>query len=391
MKHDPDEFADLEPVDELDDLEPIDELEPVEDPEPVEAPEPPPPPPPPPAAREPEPKPVPPPAAPAKPAPVTPPPPPPPPPPPAASVPVVPPRELPAPAPVSAPPPAPEPAASAAPAGPLEELPATAAPGLHAGATPSPEPVPGTEAAAVAAPGAAAEPGTKRELERAPQLLRKASKILLVGALFPWLVALKSEGGAVAWGPWAAAKVVALLAAWAFHQGFVATHGGRAVGFLDKLAKVHKVAVPALSGLIAIGAFVIASQSPELNFGAAAGELATLLLAAATFSHIFGYEHGGKFNPIFPLMFLGPGIAGLLGVFGGATALGGDSPGIAALGLVGTVVVAAGGLMAMYVMYVAMKQAKVEGDLKRAAAREARKAQRGGGGGRRAGAARPRR
>ena len=50
--------------------------------------------------------------------------------------------------------------------------------------------------------------------------------------------------------------------------------------------------------------------------------------------------------------------------------------GLVVVGLLGNLVVAVGGLMAIYTMYVAMKQAKIEGDLKKAAAREARKAQR---------------
>ena len=101
----------------------------------------------------------------------------------------------------------------------------------------------------------------------------------------------------------------------------------------------------------------------------------TLLLAAATFSHIFGYEHGGKFNPIFPLMFLGPGISGMLNIWGAAL-LFRTSTGMAIIGLLGSVTVGFGGLLAIYVMYVSMKQAKVQGDLKREALRQHRKQQR---------------
>lgn len=232
------------------------------------------------------------------------------------------------------------------------------------------------------------KPGEKRELEQAPILLRKASLILLIGALFPFFAALQDDFGA--WGAWAIAKVLALAAGWIFHQGYVATHGGKEqqfVGhrsdprrrpdatknFVERLADAHPLAPAILSGAIAVGAFVPAFLAGAI--GAIGGEVATLLLASATFSHIFGYEHGGKFNPIFPLMFLGPGIAGVLNVFG-AVARFGDSAGLALLGLLGSVIVGFGGLMAIYTMYVAMKQAKVEGDRKRQEMREYRKAQR---------------
>ena len=104
-------------------------------------------------------------------------------------------------------------------------------------------------------------------------------------------------------------------------------------------------------------------------------EISTLFLALATFAHVLAYEYGGKFNPVFPLMFLGPAIAGGLNVIGAAREIG-DHP-LALVSLIGSLIVAAGGVMAMYTMYVSMKQAKIEGDLKRAAQREARKNERG--------------
>ena len=53
-----------------------------------------------------------------------------------------------------------------------------------------------------------------------------------------------------------------------------------------------------------------------------------------------------------------------------------EQAGRAAMGLAGSLVVGAGGMMAIYAMYAAMRQAKVEGDIKREAQRAGRKAQR---------------
>ncbi len=57
------------------------------------------------------------------------------------------------------------------------------------------------------------------------------------------------------------------------------------------------------------------------------------------------------------------------------TAIGGEGS-LKMVGIVGSLVVAAAGIMAMYTMYVSMRQAKVEGDIKKAAARERKKAER---------------
>lgn len=215
------------------------------------------------------------------------------------------------------------------------------------------------------------KPGEKRELERAPQLLRGASKILIAGAVFPFFTALKPEF--TAWAALYGGKALAAIACWVLYQGYMATHGGKPVEFVGKLAAANKFVPMILAALIAVGSIVPAVQAGAI--GPIGGEIATLILGGATLVHIWGYEHGGKFNPIFPLMFLGPGIAGLLNVFG-AVAMFGDNAGRAALGLLGSVTVAAGGLYAMYVMYQSIKEAKVEGERKKEEMRLYRKAQR---------------
>ena len=98
-------------------------------------------------------------------------------------------------------------------------------------------------------PAAGAQPGTKRELEQVPLMLRKASTILLIGALTPFWVALKGpgdEGLPIPYGMLFVAKAIALVAAYIFHEGFAATHGGKHQGPIAQLSRAHKVAVLSL-------------------------------------------------------------------------------------------------------------------------------------------------
>ena len=142
---------------------------------------------------------------------------------------------------------------------------------------------------------------------------------------------------------------------------------------MGKLAAAHRSIPLALFAALLVGGVVVGSAAGQMFLISA--ELLTLVLGGATFAHIWGYEHGGKFNPIFPLMFLGPGIAGLLNVFGSAGQFG-ERTGPALVGLLGSVLVAAGGLYAIYVMYQSIKEAKVEGERKKEEMRAYRKAQR---------------
>jgi hypothetical protein len=105
-------------------------------------------------------------------------------------------------------------------------------------------------------------------------------------------------------------------------------------------------------------------------------ELITMILAMATTSHIYGYEHGGKFNPIFPLMFLGPAVAGVMQFLSIGNVASSDHSGVGYLGLLGSGICAAGGIMAMNIMRKAMKEAKEQGEKKAAIIREKRKADR---------------
>ena len=251
------------------------------------------------------------------------------------------------------------------------------------------------------APHAAPEPtsatsGGKRELEETPIILRKTSKMLLFGALLPYFTATQyaaavgtAPEGAVAdpfpWKQLIIAKIIVLVGAWILQECAEAKAGTKPNSKLAGIASAHALAPAILAGLVWIGAIVYLFGAPiPLVDGRSAfrlgaehiAELLTLILATATFTHIFAYEHGGKFNPIFPLMFLGPGLAGLLNMFSIGAVMGGSASGMGMLGILGSVLCAAGGCMAMYAMYVAMKQAKEEGDRKREELRMARKAAR---------------
>lgn len=237
----------------------------------------------------------------------------------------------------------------------------------------------------------------RRELEQAPLHLRAASKVLIAGAVLPWITAVATQGH-VPWGHWAGSVALTFIAGYVLIESAKARRGLPANGTIASIAKGHALAGTGLALLIFIGACVVAwlgsswfdgeplrftgveTATAEDRYSVRAIlELATLLLGLATFAHILDYEYGGKFNPLFPLMFLGPAIAGSLQVFGAFSAFGESSTG-ALISLVGSITVAAGGCMAMYTMYESMKQAKVEGDLKRTAQREARKTERAAGG-----------
>ena len=243
----------------------------------------------------------------------------------------------------------------------------------------------------------------KRELEQAPQLVRKAATVLMVGALFPWLSSI-STGGELPWGNWAGALVLTLLAGGILMESAKHRAGLKANGLVKSIAGAHPMAGSIAGLAVFIAAIVVCFMgesvwtggnpygemaryiAPGTDPGAipdnagntfpfrAVMEMSTLFLAVATLAHVLAYEYGGKFNPIFPLMFLGPAVAGVLQALG-AFGLMGKHP-LVPLGIIGSLIVAGGGFMAMYTMYVAMKEAKVQGEIKAAAMREERKRQR---------------
>ena len=237
-------------------------------------------------------------------------------------------------------------------------------------------------------------PPPKRELEQAPLLLRKSSVILMCGGALPWLTSISTQGN-MPWPQWFGAWALTLVAGWLLLDGAKAKAGDKASGISVALAGAHPMGPMGASLLLFVVAAVISvttgvysyndgfffspPENPDLKYSNVYGiravlEFGTLYLALATFAHIQSYEYGGKFNPVFPLMFLGPAVAGTLQVLGAASMLG--DFGLALVGAAGSIGVAAGGVMAMYTMYVTMKVAKEEGDRKRLEARERKRAER---------------
>ncbi|HVS17048.1 MAG TPA: hypothetical protein VMT18_00510 [Planctomycetota bacterium] len=197
--------------------------------------------------------------------------------------------------------------------------------------------------------------GGPRELEAAPLMLRKASLILAVAALLPWL---KPGGFAV---DVLIGKAVVLLGALVCYWGVLAAHGDKAPGFIAALAKSN-ARLPGWIGLaILVGGFCV----PPYDF-AAIVERGTLLVGALVWLQVLAYEKGGKFNPVGGMVIPLIGIAGL----GRIATIFKEFDALALLGSLG--VVAAGG-MAGYTMVVAMKEAKAHGEAKKKAALEERK------------------
>jgi len=262
----------------------------------------------------------------------------------------------------------------------LEELPATAV-AMSAGT------------AAASAPMAPTAPVTAGA-DRAPLLLQKGALLLAVASLLPWLV---DQHG---WISGLGAKLCAAASAWILLQCVHARSGGKVAGALQGLIKKRFVAAPVArpkSGAEKVGALidgnvptpahvlglallVLAFVLPFLDRSIgpnpapliALAELCMFALGAMTYVHIQAYRTGGKFNPLYPLMFLAAAIAGALKLVNNLMIQ--DW-----LGVLGALGACAAGSLAVYTMVVAMKQAKVEGDLKKKAASEARKAARGSG------------
>jgi len=214
----------------------------------------------------------------------------------------------------------------------------------------------------------------KREMEAAPKVLRKAALGLFIGSLLPW-------GGLTPdWGGNIVEKLLVIFGLYVWHQTHLLRDGAKVPGFIGKLGAKNFVALFVLAG-----ACVLIGFAPVLSMASLGGENASehfgpfaekglLILAGLSMTHIYDYEHGGRFNPMYPLMFLAPGIAGLMALLKVFSA---PQIGLGQMvGGLGAVAVGVAGWMAAYTMYVALKEAKSHGDAKKAAQLEARKAAR---------------
>jgi hypothetical protein len=219
--------------------------------------------------------------------------------------------------------------------------------------------------------GGGSQKGVRRELDRAPLELRKAAVVLMAGSILPW----GDPANAGLLGAYVE-KLLCYLAIWILYQSHVHKHGGTANSLVASLARSSAMVPVVVAGLVALAGLAplaTAGKAETMQLFTVLTEKAFLLLGGYTFVHIYEYEHGGRFNPMFPLMFLFPLLGGVMAIFLKVLpALMG--PGL--LSLVGALAVTAAGGIACHTMYVAMKEAKLHGEAKRAAAQQARKAAR---------------
>lgn len=214
----------------------------------------------------------------------------------------------------------------------------------------------------------------KREMEKAPALLRKAALGLLIGCLLPW------GGYTVSWTGNIGEKLLVLAGLYVWHQSHLLRDGVKVPGFIKSMGAKKFLPLFIMAGILTLVGFMpvfsmasLSGDGVKENLGPFA-EKGFLILAGLTLTHIYDYQHGGKFNPMFPIMFLAPGIAGVMAILKVFSA---DPITIGhMLGGLGAVLVGIAGWMSAYTMYVAMKEAKAHGDAKKKAQSEARKAAR---------------
>lgn len=225
----------------------------------------------------------------------------------------------------------------------------------------------------------------KREMEQAPLLLRKAAFWLIIGCILPWggvPYVTSGEGDSAVtellWWQTLVEKMLVAGGLYVWHQAHLLRDGAKVPGFITSLGKTSFAPLFVMAGVLALLGFapLLTSASLSGDFLDNSGPFAEkgfLILAGLTLTHIYDYEHGGRFNPMLPIMFMAPAIAGIFALL---RVMSRDMDIGVILGAAGGVLVTLAGSMAAYTMYVAMKEAKAHGEAKKAAMAEARKAAR---------------
>ena len=201
----------------------------------------------------------------------------------------------------------------------------------------------------------------KRELERAPLMQLKAAQYLFLACLLPW----GDPTGDFAMG--LGEKLICALGCWVAIQSQLGY--GTGAGFMKGFAKAGPGKGVVLGLLISC-----VGLAPLLTGGFSGGlllEKLSLIGAGFTWAHIVGYQHGGRFNPLYAFAFSVP-------LFGSpfliAAAFAADANGfIKLLAIVGGVVALATSFQGVRALVLAMMEAKKEGEAKKKAAIEARR------------------
>ena len=291
----------------------------------------------------------------------------------------------------------------------LPELPTEASNLEELPELPSLESEPESSIAAAGSPLAPGEKPPLREMNGAPLHLRNAAIVVLGGCMLPWLSL--SPSGPVSW---AGGKLLVLVGIWMLWQSVELRAGGKVAGFVRNLGskaigkkpeavdpKVAarraknrkgpaKLEVPFPTPLHLLGIAIVLlgvfmplldptgalfpaeGDSARPSNASSIAELGMLAWAAGTWVHLYAYERWGAFNPIIPLMFIGMLLSGGLTVAGFLGGAAGTTP----VSLIGGLIVAIGGGMAAYTIVEAMIEAKKEGDAKKSAENDRRKAAR---------------
>ena len=207
----------------------------------------------------------------------------------------------------------------------------------------------------------------KRELERAPLMQLKAAQYLFLACLLPW----GDPTGDFAMG--LGEKLICALGCWIAIQSQLGY--GTGTGIMKGFAKAGPGKGVVL-GLVLSCVGLAPLLTGDFSGGLLLEKLA-LIGAGFTWAHIVGYQYGGRFNPLYAFTFSVPlfgGIPSLLVAFKA------DANGFfKLLAIVGSLVALATSFQGIRALVLAMMEAKKEGEAKKKAAIEARRAARKAG------------
>jgi hypothetical protein len=207
----------------------------------------------------------------------------------------------------------------------------------------------------------------KRELERAPLMQLKAAQYLFLGCLLPW----GDPTGDFVMG--LGEKLICALGCWVAIQSQLGY--GTGAGFMKGFAK----AGPGKG--VVLGLLISCVGLAPLLTGVFSGglllEKLALIGAGFTWAHIVGYQYGGRFNPLYAFTFSVPFFGGIPSLL---VAFKADANGfLRLLAIVGSLVALATSFQGIRALVLAMMEAKKEGEAKKKAAIEARRAARKAG------------